>query len=200
MMKNIHKIKVILVQMILISAFTFTISSCKKKEKTEDSKEVATEKNEAKIHEPEIKAGAEFLVFAAESDQEEIGLGKLAEEKAYLADVKELGKKMIEGHTKSSDKIIALAKMKSFSLPDTPTDEVKENYKMMSEMKSNKKFDEAYCQKMINAHKIAISKFEKIANEGVDVDIKMLATEILPDLRKHLEMAETCQKKFDSMK
>jgi hypothetical protein len=42
--------------------------------------------------------------------------------------------------------------------------------------------------------------FEKASTDSVDPDIKMMATNKLPDLRKHLEMAEMCKKKCEAMK
>jgi putative membrane protein len=198
-MKNSRKLKSVLFIIGLISIVSFGITSCSNNAKTEDSKEVAEDKNDAKMDGMKDEADAQFLVNVAEINQEEISLGKLAQEKGSLTDVKELGKMMVDAHTKALADLSELAMKKSISLPEAKTDDVNEAYKEMNE-KSGKKFDEKYCDKMVDGHKDAISKFEKASTDAVDPDIKMMATNMLPDLRKHLEMAEMCKKKCEAMK
>lgn len=199
-MKNIKNLRLLLLQLALISAITITISSCSNKEKSEDSKEIAEDKNEAKMDGMKNEADADFLVDVAEINQEEISLGKLAQDKGSMTDVKELGKMMENAHTKALTEVSTLAMQKSISLPEVKTEDVNEAYKKMSEQKSGKEFDKEYSDMMVDGHKKAIEKFEKAANDSVDPDIKAMATNMLPELRKHLEMAEMCQKKCESMK
>jgi putative membrane protein len=198
-MKNSRKLKSALFIIALISITSFGMTSCDNKAKTEDSKEVAEDKNDAKMDGMKDEADAQFLVNVAEINQEEISLGKLAQEKGSMADVKELGKMMVEAHTKAMTNLSELAMQKSISLPEAKTDDVNDAYKEMKE-KSGKKFDEEYCEKMIDGHKDAISKFEKASNDAVDPDIKAMAANMLPELHKHLEMAEMCKKKCEAMK
>lgn len=199
-MKNMKKFQSVILQLAFVTFLSFSITSCDNKAKTEDSKEVAEDKNEAKMDGSKNEDDAEFLVNVAESNQEEIALGKLAQQKGSMADVKELGKMMETAHTKSYAELVALATQKSITLPETKTEDVNESYKKMSEMKTGKDFDEDYCEMMIDKHKKNIEMFEKASNDSIDPDIKMMATNKLPDLRKHLEMAEMCKKKCDTMK
>ena len=198
-MNNFRKLKSALFFVALLTVTSFAITSCDNKAKTEDAKEVAEDKNEAKMDDSKNEYDAEFLVDVAEANQNEMSLGKLAQQKGSMAEVKEFGKMMVEEHTKEMADLSALAAKKSISLPAAKTDDVIEGYKEMSE-KAGKKFDEAYCEKMVDGHKDVISKFEKASTDAVDPDIKMMATNMLPDLRKHLEMAEMCKKKCEAMK
>ena len=197
-MRN-SKLKSSMFVVALFCVTAFGMSSCNNKSKMEDSKEVAEDKNDAKMDGRKNEADAQFLVNVAEINQEEISLGKLAEQKGSMTDVKELGKMMVETHTKAMKDLSALAMSKSISLPEAKTDDVNDVYKKMNE-KSGKKFDSAYCDKMVDGHKDAISKFEKASNDSVDPDIKAMAANMLPELHKHLEMAETCKKKCEAMK
>ena len=200
-MKNSNsKLKSATLIVALFCVSAFGMSSCNNKSKTEDSKEVAEDKNDAKIDGRKNEADAQFLVNVAEINQEEISLGKLAQQKGSMADVKELGKMMVEAHTKAMTDLSALAMSKSISLPEAKTDDVNDVYKSMNEKASGKKFDSAYCDKMVDGHKDAISKFEKASNDSVDPDIKAMAANMLPDLHKYLEMAEMCKKKCEAMK
>ena len=199
-MKNIRTLQSVIFQLAFITFISFSIVSCDNKAKTEDSKEVAEDQNEAKIEGTKNENDAEFLVDVAEINQEKINLGKLAQEKGSMTDVKELGKMMEMAHTKAMTDLSALAMQKSISLPEAKTEDVNEAYKKMTEKKSGKEFDKEYCDMMVDGHKKAIEKFEKASTNSVDPDIKMMATNMLPDLRKHLEMAEMCQKKCEAMK
>ena len=199
-MKKIRTLQSVILQLTFITFISFSIFSCDNKAKTEDSKEVAEDQNEAKIEGTKNENDAEFLVDVAEINQEEINLGKLAQEKGSMTDVKELGRMMEMAHTKAMTDLSALAMQKSISLPETKTEDVNEAYKKMTEKKSGKEFDKEYCDMMVDGHKKAIEKFEKASTNSVDSDIKMMATNMLPDLRKHLEMAEMCQKKCEAMK
>lgn len=187
--------------MLLIALFcvtTFGISSCDNKPKAEDTKEVAEDQNEAKTDGMKNEADAQFLVNVAEINQEEISLGKLAQQKGSMTDVKELGKMMVDAHTKAMTDLSALAMSKSISLPESKTDDVNEAYKEMNQ-KSGREFDKEYCDKMVDGHKDAISKFQKASNDAVDPDIKAMAAGMLPSLNKHLGMAEMCKKKIEAM-
>ncbi len=199
-MKKSKTLQSVILQLAFITFISFSIVSCDNKAKTEDSKEVAEDQNEAKMEGTKNENDAEFLVDVAEINQEEISLGKLAQEKGSMTDVKELGKMMEIAHTKAMTDLSALAMQKSISLPEAKTEDVNEAYKKMTEKKSGKEFDKEYCDMMVDGHKKAIEKFEKASTNSVDSDIKMMATNMLPDLRKHLEMAEMCQKKCEAMK
>jgi putative membrane protein len=48
---------------------------------------------------------------------------------------------------------------------------------------------------MVDEHEAAVRKFENAANNAKDAEIKALATEALPKLRGHLEMAKAVRDK-----
>ena len=209
-MKKIRTLQSVILQLAFITFISFSIVSCDNKAKTEDSnnsatedsKEVAEDKNDNTRTKGGMntEADAEFLVAAAESDQKEVRLGKLAQEKGSMTDVKELGKMMEMAHTESMTELSAFAKKKLVTLPETQTEMVNEAYTKLSNMKSGKEFDKEYCDMEVNGHKRTIEKFEVASTTSADPEIKTMATNMLPNLRKHLEMAEMCQKKCEAMK
>ena len=209
-MKKIRTLQSVILQLAFIALISFSIVSCDNKAKTEDSNNLATEDSkeiaEDKNDNTRTKGGmnteadAEFLVAAAESDQKEVRLGKLAQEKGSMTDVKELGKMMEMAHTESMTELSAFAKKKLVTLPETQTEMVNEAYTKLSNLKSGKEFDKEYCDMEVNGHKRTIEKFEVASTTSADPEIKTMATNMLPNLRKHLEMAEMCQKKCEAMK
>jgi len=181
---------------LLIAAIIGT-SSCMSN-KPEDTKEVAEEKNEQKFDNNNNEKDAQFLVNAAEINQEEISLGQLAQQKGGFSHVKELGKMMEEEHTKSLADLTALAQTKNISLPTSQTENGIDAYKKLNN-KSGNAFGKEYSSMMVKGHKKAIELFEKASTDCTDPDIKAWATETLPTLRTHLDHALMCQKECDKM-
>lgn len=198
-MKTHTSFKSILLPIILIAATVLTVASCKDNKKPEDTKKVAEEQNEAKFDNRNNEKDAQFLVNAAEINLEEIKLGQLAQQKSTMTDVKELGKMMETEHTKALKDLTALAGKKSITLPAAATNDAQDAYKKLSE-KAGTKFDKEYCDKMVDGHKDAISKFEKASTDATDMDIKQWAATMLPALRTHLDHSMMCQKKAEKMK
>jgi putative membrane protein len=181
--------------LLLLLITVFLINSCKQGEQ-KDSEEVATDQNEAKFDENNSKENdAEFLVEAATINLEEIELGKLAQTRGQSQEVKDYGKMMVDGHTKSLNDLNALAQSKQITLPQQLNEEGKEQNKDLTE-EDAKDFDKKYIDKMVKGHKDAIGKFESAEKDTKDPDIKAWASATLPDLRMHLEHAEAIDKKI----
>jgi len=173
------------------------VTSCDTETKTTDTKEVAEDKNEAKF-ENSKENDAAFLVSAAEINLEEIELGKLAQTKGSMAEVKAMGKMMVTEHTKALAELQALAASKQISLPTSLTENNRDAYKDLNEKKA-KDFDKDYCDMMVKGHKDAIDKFEDAATSANDADVKAWAAGMVPGLKAHLQQAETCQKNCEKM-
>jgi putative membrane protein len=145
-----------------------------------------------------VKTDAQFLASAAEINLEEIQLGQLAQTKSTVMDVKELGKMMETEHQKSLNDLTTLADKKGITLPKSVTSEAKEEYKELNN-KSEKRFNDEYCELMIKGHKHAISLFESASKDSVDPEIKAWANSTLPALRAHLDHAKMCKAKCEKM-
>lgn len=177
-----------------------SVTSCKKDEaKPVDTEEVAKDNNDAKFDDTKKEDDAEFLVFAAGTNLEEVKLAQLAQTQGTLADVKELGKMMETAHKKAQSDLEGLATKKTITVPMAITEDGQEAYTKLMEKKGND-FDKAYADMMVDGHKKAIEKFEKASTEAVDPDVKAWATTMLPDLRTHLQHAEMVKAKTDKLK
>lgn len=201
-MKNSYFVRLCAFSVILLSALTFSVQSCDKKEKTADTEEVAEEQNDAKFDNDTIANGdndakeddADFLVAAAETDLEEVQLGKLAQQKGVNADVKAHGKMMEAEHTKASAELKILAAAKSISIPAALTEDGQEAYNKLNDKKSAD-FDKAYADFMVDGHKKAIEKFEKNWERTTDPEIKAWAAKTLETLKMHLQHSEDLKAK-----
>jgi len=181
----------------LLAALTGGIVSCGNNgvRTKDDTKEVAEDKNDAKFDSAKMEKDAQFLVNAAEINLEEIKLGELAQQKGMSNDIKSLGQTMVEAHTKALSDLKGLAQSKTISIPDAATKDANEAWDKLEKEKGID-FDKKYCDMMVDGHKDAIDKFEKAASDATDPQIKQWASSMLPDLRKHLDMAMTCQNKL----
>lgn len=173
-------------------AFILLVTSCGFNQKSNDTKDVAEERNDEKFDDNKQKKDAQFLVNAAEISLEEIQLGQLAQQKGGTAEVKELGKMMEDAHTKSLNDLKVLAKSKMITIPTSPTDDAQEAYKELNEDTGND-FDKAYADMMVNEHNDAIETYEDASEDSNDNEIKNWARTSLPGLRTHLEHSVDCQ-------
>lgn len=175
---------------------TLTLLSCNNT-KTEDTKDVAEEHNEAKFSNAK-EDDANFLVNAAAINLEEIELGNLAQTRGTVNHVKELGEMMLTEHNTALTELTALAAKKQITIPTSLTDKGMSTSKKLMDIKVSK-FDKEYADMMVSGHKDAISVFEKASTNALDADIRNWATSMLPALRKHLDHAMTCQKECEKM-
>lgn len=193
-MKKIINSKYFLLQLTFVITISL-ITSCSPKPKHEDTKEVAEEHNDAKFDNNKMEKDAQFLVNAAEINLEEIKLGQLAQQRGNSMHIKELGKMMVDEHTKSLRDLTALANRKVITVPSSTTDDAQDAYKNLNDESGND-FDKTYANLMISEHKEAIEYFEKAYKETNDSDIKNWIMATLPALRTHLDHSIVCQKKM----
>ncbi len=190
-----------------LAAVTFVFYSCGNNNKdtaysenhdNKDSKEVAEEHNDAKF-EKAAEADAQFLVDVATINMKEIALGNLASTKGQTKEVRDLGKMMVDAHTKSQRELESLAGRKGVTLPATTPDESTKDYDNLKDEK-NIDFDKKYANAMVDGHKEAVSKFIKASTDCQDADIRDWAAKMLPDLRAHLDHAMNTQTQLRAYK
>ena len=174
----------------LLALSIFTMS-CEKK--ANDSKDIAEESNEAKFDETKLEPDAEFAVAAADGGLLEVQLGLLAQHNSVTPEVKQLGKMMVDEHTKVNDELRALAAKRGISLPDRMSDKNQEKYDDFVK-KTGSDFDKAYTEFMVKDHKEDIDKFKKEFDKGEYQEMRTWASEKVPTLEHHLDMAEQTER------
>ena len=157
--------------------------------------EVVENHNDAKF-DNDKEDDAKFMVDAAEGNMLQIELGKLAQKNAMAKDVKNLGSVLEKAHTKAQEELQVLANKKQVSLPGMLSSDGQDCKNKMSK-ETGSGFEKEYCDKIVKHHQESIERFEKAAGEASDSDVKAWATSMLPELRSHLDLALTCQKKLD---
>ena len=196
-----------MLQVFAIGIAVLGISACTPN-RAQDAQETAANQNESALTDDQNEAtltsnrpakDAEFLVFAAESNLQEISLGKLAQEKGTIIHVKELGAAMQAHHETAMDDLTALAQTKMITIPSTIAEGGIDAYDDLNE-ESGAEFDKAYADLMVEMHEDTIDRYEKAAEDSDDADIKAMASAALPTLRTHLEQSVACQEACEKAK
>lgn len=129
---------------------------------------------------------AAFYKKAAEGGIAEVQLGKLAQDKAPTASVKEFGAMMVTDHGAANDKLKAIASRKNIKLPTSPSvGQMAAKAKL--ELLSGAAFDKSYITGMVKDHQEDIQEFRTEASSGQDPEAKAYAVATLPTLQAHLK-------------
>lgn len=169
--------------------------SCDNSKNENDPKIISEEHNAAKFSRQKEK-DADFIADLAEINLMEIELAKLAQNKGNTKEVKEMGKKLEEVHSKNFAELKQLAESKSITIPDSLSKEGSNDQERLRN-KSGDDFDRSFCKKIVEEHKTAIKKCETASMEAEDIEIKNWANKSLPEFRKHLDQAMTCEEKYN---
>jgi putative membrane protein len=137
-----------------------------------------------------------FIMMAAQSDQNEIALSKLASEKATNPDVKMFAEKMVTEHTEMSATMKPYAV--SWGLTSAPTGPDADHQKELDKLNglSGKDFDKEYMSAMVSDHAKALSAFTKEAKDSKDVAFKEVVVKGKTRVAAHKNMAYDLKKKL----
>jgi putative membrane protein len=135
-------------------------------------------------------ADQHFMMKAAQGGMAEVELGKLATQNASSQAVKDFGQKMVDDHSKANDELKGLAGRKNITLPTSPDAKDQATNDRLSKL-TGAAFDRAYMRDMVADHKKDVADFQKEAMTGADPDVKTWASNILPTLQGHLQMAQS---------
>ncbi len=131
-----------------------------------------------------------FAMEAAQGGMAEVQLGNLAKDHASAEAVKQFGQRMVVDHSKANEQLKSIAARSGMSLPTEIGAKNQAEVDRLSKLQGAA-FDRAYMQLMVKDHKKDVADFRKEANSGKNENLKKFASETLPTLESHLEMAES---------
>ncbi|WP_114789487.1 DUF4142 domain-containing protein [Niabella yanshanensis] len=134
-----------------------------------------------------------FAIDAANGGMAEIQLGELAKSNSKAPEVKELGRMMIEDHSKANEALKIIAADKNIQLPAKASED-KQQVAIQLSSKNGSDFDKAYIAQMIKDHETALQLFETGQQTVKDSTLKAFIDNTLPVLRKHMEHVKTLNK------
>jgi putative membrane protein len=134
-----------------------------------------------------------FLLQVAQASMLTIEMGKLASEKGSSEEVRKLGAKMMQDHTRGLEIFKRVAVKDGVELPAALDSKHKERLDKLAKL-SGTEFDRAYVKDQIKAHQRLVSYFESESDNSSDTAAKKLATNMLPAIQKHLDMFKDVNK------
>lgn len=142
---------------------------------------------------------AETLRMMHATNQMEIRVGKMAEEKGLTAQTKTFGAHLVKDHTAADAKVKDLAKSEAVDLAAKDSVALKNsNLKeslLIDRLKSvmSGEFDRSFASEMVNGHQDTIRTLEAREVELSGTRTAALIRELLPTIKKHESMARSIQ-------
>ena len=133
-------------------------------------------------------ASQKFLKEAIEGNLAEVQMGQLAKKQASSDGVRSFGEMLEKDHSAANQKATAAATSLGMTPPTSPNKKQTADYDKMSKL-SGAQFDKMFVSHMVADHRKDIKDYEK-AGKKKDA-AGSYATDTLPTLRKHLEMAQS---------
>jgi putative membrane protein len=138
-----------------------------------------------------------FIIMASIGNLQEVNCGKLAEKKATRADVKSFGNMMVTDHSQAEQKLMQLARERSYQIPAAVTEIPP--YDLNLSKASGDDFDRMYIHAMASSHGSTVKMFQNYAIAGKDPEVKAFARDMLPTLKEHLEAIKALDKKYKDL-
>jgi putative membrane protein len=178
--------------MIAVSAAALALAACGKKDEPAAPETSATDMS-AGMPAPaaSMTAGQSFANAAASSDAFEIETSQLAAQKATSAKVKAFAQNMVKAHTDSTAKLKTAAA--AATPPLTPVPQMSPlQQQTLTELqgKSGADFDTAYAKAQVDAHQMTLDALKAYSASGDVPSLKSFATELVPIVTAHLNMAK----------
>ncbi len=139
------------------------------------------------------KQDSGFLRDAAEGGMFEVQLAQVVQEKATNPQVKELAQRIAEDHTKANDQLTSIAQQIGAEVPQTVSKADQKRIDSFGKMDPSK-LDSEYVKLMIDDHQKDIKAFTNEVNKGKNESLTSFASQTLPTLKTHLQMAQDAQK------
>ena len=136
-----------------------------------------------------------FLAMAAQSDQNEIALSQVAEQKATDPAVKAFAEKMIKEHTQMTDSMKPFAQGWGLTPPSGPDADHQKEIDKLNGL-SGKDFDKEYIADMVTDHTKALSAFTTEAKDTKDVKFRTAVIKGKTAVAAHKNMAYDLKKKL----
>lgn len=134
------------------------------------------------------KPDMEFMKKAAIGGMAEVELGKLAQQNAEDAQVKQFGQRMEQDHSKAGQQLTSIASQKGVQLPKQLDSKDQKELDRLSRLKGAG-FDRAYMKMMVQDHDKDVKEFQHAAQAVKDPDLKNFAQQTLSVIQQHDQLA-----------
>ena len=136
-----------------------------------------------------------FLAMAAQSDQNEIALSQLADQKATNPAVKAFAEKMVKEHTMMTESMKPFADSWGLTAPMGPDPDHQKELDKLNGL-NGADFDKEYMSEMVSDHSKALSAFTSEAKDTKDAKFRAAVLKGKTHVAAHKNMAYDLKKKL----
>jgi predicted outer membrane protein len=138
-----------------------------------------------------------------QTNQMEIALGKIAQGKASMSEVRAYADQLVQDHTNADQTVVAMAQKSGMQLQNgSPTlrqsrHETAQENQLEQKLKSasGADFDRLYLQQTSSDHERLIRKLQQDREDATDDQLEALIDNMIPILEQHRELAQILMKK-----
>jgi putative membrane protein len=138
-----------------------------------------------------VSAAADFVRAQLTLGEKQVGLARLASERATRPAVKQFAEELVRDHQQAGDSLRQIAAKQSVTTTTT-AEQLGVERERLSQL-SGAQFEREYLDETIADHERAIADLEK-ATSSEDAAVRQWATATLPIQRRHLEQAQALRK------
>jgi putative membrane protein len=132
-----------------------------------------------------------FMEKAIAGNLAEIKVGQLAQQKGATEGVRQFGTVLEQDHAKANQQAMTAASSMGVTAPAAPSPKEQAEYQHLASLSGNA-FDKAFVKAMVKDHKKDIAQYTKEA-KATNSPAASYAQQVLPDLHKHLQLAESLE-------
>jgi putative membrane protein len=133
-----------------------------------------------------------FVQKVASGCKAEVMLGKIAEQQGKNEAVKKYGERLVNDHTKANEQLMKVAQSAGIQIPEKMDEHCQHMVDTFKDYKGTN-FDSDFIKSMVTDHEKCIALFTQASKEAKNPAVKEWATETLPVLKTHLEIAKKIQ-------
>jgi len=133
-----------------------------------------------------------FVQQAGMGGMAEFALGRLAEQRAQNAAIKDFGRRMVQDHGRANDQLASLARAANIPVPQALDPEHRAIQEQLEKL-SGAAFDLAYIRGQVQEHQKTSLLLEWEIGSGQDAELQRFAAATLPIVLDHLQKARDLQ-------
>lgn len=137
-------------------------------------------------------ADRDFLTQQFLSNQAEMELADMAQQRASNEQVKEYAKQLREDHERANEELRRIADQSQVTLStemDTAHRQTTDRLRGLS----GQQFDKEFLKQSVEAHQQAIERYQQMAQQATSPELKTYISSQLPMLQQHLQRAQELQ-------
>lgn len=127
-----------------------------------------------------------FVIGATQRGAAEVQLGRLAEQRASDASVRDFGRRMVQQHSQANQELMQIASRLGVSPPTTLSPAAQAVQSQLQQL-SGSSFDRQYLEQQYADHSVQLTMFRFAADNAANPELRSFAQKNAPVVEQHLD-------------